>query len=76
VALLEVGYLTFCFFASDSVALLNFAGELIAPSFDNPPIVVSQLAHFSLALPTNCFQFPFIWSVFILEPRFMRLSCL
>jgi hypothetical protein len=25
-----------------------------------------------LALPTNCFQFPFIWSVFILEPPFMR----
>ena len=40
---LEVGYLTLRFFASNSVALLNSADELITLSFDNPPIVVSQL---------------------------------
>jgi hypothetical protein len=43
VALLEVGYLTLRFFASNSVTLLNSADELVALSFDNPPIVFSQL---------------------------------
>jgi len=64
VHLLEVGYLTLCFLASNSIALLNSSDELIAPAYDDLPIVVGQLTHFSWALPRNCFRFPFIWSVF------------
>jgi hypothetical protein len=54
---LEVGYLTLCLFASNSIALLNSTNKLIALSLDDLPIVVCRLAPFSLALPTNCFQF-------------------
>ena len=49
-ALLKVGYLTLRFLASNSVALLNFADELIALSFDNLPIIVSQLTPFLFRL--------------------------
>jgi len=37
---LEVGYLTLCFVASDSIALLNPTNKLIALSLDNLPIIV------------------------------------
>jgi len=49
--------LTFCFFASNSISLLNSINKLIALSLDDLPIVVCRLTPFSLALPTNCFQF-------------------
>jgi hypothetical protein len=41
---LEVSYLTLCFFAGKSIALLNGANQLIALSFDHLPVVVGQLA--------------------------------
>jgi len=56
---LEVGYLPFCFLARNSVALLNSADKLIALALYDLPIIVGQFAPLSLALPTNCFQFPF-----------------
>ena len=54
-ALLEVGYLTLCFFASNSVALLNPADELIALPSTIRQLFSVNLPHFSLALPRSCF---------------------
>jgi hypothetical protein len=53
VSSLEVSYLTFCIFASNSVALLNFANKLIALSFNHLPIVVGQLAPLLLGFADN-----------------------
>ena len=50
VASLEIGYLTLCFFASNSIALLNSANKMIALSFDDLPIVVGQFAPLLLGL--------------------------
>jgi hypothetical protein len=50
VSSLEVSYLTLCFFASKSVALLNSANKLITLSFDHLPIVVGQLTPLLLGL--------------------------
>jgi hypothetical protein len=47
---LKLGYLTFRFFAGDSVTLLNLAKELISLAFDNLPIVVGQPAPLLLGL--------------------------
>ena len=41
---LEVAQLAFRFFASNSVALLDFADELVALSFDDRPIIIGKLA--------------------------------
>ena len=50
VVLLEISYLTFCFFPSDSIALLNSTNQLIALSFDHLPVVICQLAPLFLGL--------------------------
>jgi hypothetical protein len=39
---LELGYLTFCFFTSSSVAFLDLSNELIALSFDDLPVIGGQ----------------------------------
>jgi hypothetical protein len=62
---LELGYLTFCFSTSNSVAFLDLSNELIALSFDDLPVIVGQSSPGLLAFPANCFQLPLIWSVFI-----------
>jgi hypothetical protein len=41
---LELGYLRFCFFTSNSVAFLDLSNELIALSFDDLPVIVGQSA--------------------------------
>jgi hypothetical protein len=66
---LKLGYLTLRFFASNSIALLNLPNELIALSFNDLPVIVGQSAHCSFAFPTNWFQLPLIWSVFIFDLR-------
>jgi hypothetical protein len=39
---LKLGYLTFCFLTSNSVAFLDLSNELIALSFDDVPVSVGQ----------------------------------
>src|SRR5438105_2884338 len=51
------------------VALLDLAFELLAVAVYRGKVAVSELAHFSLTLPTNCFQSPSIRS------QFMEHSC-
>ena len=50
---LELGYLTFCFFTSNSVAFLDLSNELIALSFDDLPVIVGQSAPGLLGSSTN-----------------------
>ncbi len=38
--LLQFGYLTLRFFASDAISLLNFADQLVALTFDDLPVIV------------------------------------
>ena len=67
---IEIGYLTFCFFTSNSISLLNSINKLIALSLDDLAIVVCRLAPFPWLWRRTASSFPFIWSVFTLEPRY------
>jgi hypothetical protein len=50
---LKLGYLTLCFFASNSIALLNLPDELIALSFNDLPVIVGQSASLLFCLPNE-----------------------
>ena len=50
---LELGYLTFRFVASNSVAFLDFSNELITLPFDNLPVIVSQSVRLLLCLASQ-----------------------
>jgi hypothetical protein len=43
---------------------LDLTNELVALALDDLPAIVGQSAT-SPFFPTNCFQFPFIWSLFM-----------
>jgi hypothetical protein len=56
---LELGYLTFCFSTSNSVAFLDLSNELIALSFDNLPVIVGQLSPGLLCLSDKLYPVSF-----------------
>jgi hypothetical protein len=56
---LELGYLTFCFSTSNSVAFLNLSDELIALSFDDLPVIVGQLSPGLLCLSERLYPVSF-----------------
>lgn len=56
---LELGYLTFGFFASNSITFLNLLDELIALSFNDLPIIVDRSAPLFLSLPGELFLISF-----------------
>jgi actin-like ATPase involved in cell morphogenesis len=65
---LELGYLTFCFFTSNSVAFLDLSNELIALSFDDLPVIVGQSAPGLLCLSGELFPASFDLVRVHLEP--------
>jgi hypothetical protein len=65
---LELGYLTFCLFASDSVAFLDPSYELITLSFDNRPVIVGQSSPGLLSLSDELFPSSFGLVSVHLEP--------
>jgi hypothetical protein len=56
---LELGYLTFCFFTSNSVAFLDLSNELIALSFDDLPVIGGQSSPSLLCLSGELFPASF-----------------